>query len=222
MLRPGPALMTADVIHPSPEPREEPRGKQVLGSPSGKGINIHFLAPHKPERGVSPRLKRARRDCQPRALAKVRKEPASAEGKAPSFQNRKRRRVGGLLFVCFARRFSPPATNTRNFRLPRSGRPTASCAPAPGAGAPGHAPEMKKGGNKKRGKRPTAASHQPGPPRKPSPKFAGEARRPGGIWGGPGGDLTSSPARALPKQIKGRCLERLQLFTGDAGGGINN
>lgn len=100
MLRPRPALMTADVIHPSPEPREEPQGSRYSALLQGKGFNIHFLALHKPERGVSPRLQRARRDCQPRALAKVRKEPGSAEGKAPSFQNRKRRRVGGCsLFV---------------------------------------------------------------------------------------------------------------------------
>lgn len=97
MLRPRPALMTADVIHPSPEPRKEPQGSRYSALLQGKGFNIHFLALHKPERGVSPRLQRARRDCQPRALAKVRKEPGSAEGKAPSFQNRKRRRVGVAL-----------------------------------------------------------------------------------------------------------------------------
>lgn len=156
MLRPRPALMTADVIHPSPEPREEPQGSRYSALLQGKGFNIHFLAPHKPERGVSPRLQRARRDCQPRALAKVRKEPASAEGKAPSFQNRKRRRVGGCSLFVLPGAFllRPQTPETFSSQEAAAPRPRARLHEEPGLQGTrpngGDAPKLKKLEIKKR------------------------------------------------------------------------
>lgn len=173
--------MTADVIRPSPEPSKEPQGSRYSALIQGKLlILISWLCANGARSQPSPQ--RARRDCQHRALAKVRSPPRpKARHRASKIESSSALGVALCLF-CPAhfsydhkhQKLSAPK------KRPPDGLVRARAPTKPGAGALGHVPErrrcpeMEKGGNKKKKKKKGGRVPAAGATSRSQPEIAGE------------------------------------------------